>query len=267
MPNSKPNPLPLFSWRICWTMIYAEIRVMSTMFGFTILPSIINAILLIIVFGLLLPIGFDHEINGIAFLIFITPGLVMMNIFQNAFSQPAFAIVSRRMFGSLNELLLTPINPVEMVLAQIFTGTVRGVAIGTITFVACLPFVPNITIMYPFTALFYILSASILLALLGLLCGLIAQKWEQLSIYTNFILIPLSFLSGTFYSIKSLSPFFQTLTYYNPLFYLIDGLRYSFTGQHENGNMIWGMILVWTLNIILFAITTFLLHRGYRLRG
>ena len=263
---TQRKALPIFSWRICYAMFTTELKMMMSFLSFTVIAPIITSTLMIMVFKLILPEGLNYSLNGIPFLIFITPGLVMMNITQNAFSQPAFSLVGRRMFGSLNEILLTPINAIEFTLAQTASGVTRGIILGMITFVACLPFVPSISIASPLTAIFYIIFSASLMALIGLICGIISPSWEKLSIYTEYILIPLSFLSGTFYAIDRLPTFFQQLTLFNPFFYLIDGLRYSFTGNHEAS--IWhGILYIIALNIVLFIIACQLIIRGVNLRN
>ncbi len=263
---AKRPPLPLFSWCIFKTMLKAEIMMMLSFLSYTVIAPVITTTLMILVFTLILPKGLNYELNGTSFLVFITPGLVMMNITQNAFSQPAFSIVGRRMFGSLNEILLTPINAIEFTFAQICSGVTRGLILGVVTFIACWPFVPEITVKAPLVAAFYILFSASLMALMGLICGIIATSWEKLSIYTEYLLIPLSFLSGTFYAIDRLPVFFQKLTLFNPFFYLIDGLRYSFTGNYE-AKIIYGVLYIIALNIILFFIACQFLRHGFKLRN
>ncbi len=263
---SKDKPFPRFSLCIFWTMLHVELRVMVTMENYTIFSSTINYVLMIMVFAIIVPNNLESQIHTIPFLIFIAPGLVMMNIFENAFNQTSFMIVSRRSLNSLTELLVTPINAIEMILVQSLSGTIRGLVLGMITLIFCLPFVPNLTLIFPFTALFYAISAAFLFALLGFLYGLVSYKWEHLSLFQNYFLIPFSFLSGAFYSIDILPEFLQKLSLLNPFFYLIDGFRYSFIGYNES-NLHHGIVLICILNTSLFAFASWVFSRGFQLRN
>ena len=171
---------------------------------------------------------FGGEVSYTAFLV---PGLVMMSVLQNAFANSSSSMIQSKITGNLIFILLPPLSPADFFAAYVLGAMIRGIVVGLGVFVVTLFFVPSLLAMpHPFWALAFALLGSAILGTLGLLGGLWAEKFDQLAAFQNFLITPLTFLSGVFYSIHSLPPFWQTLSHANPFFYMIDGFRYGFFG-------------------------------------
>jgi len=203
-------------------------------------------------------------IEGIEFSRFIAPGLIMMAVVQNAFANTSSSLMLAKIQGVIIDILMPPLTGAEVVFCYVVGGIVRGLLVGVVVMAAVYLFVP-FTLVHPLTGLFYVISASIMLALLGILTGIWSQSFDQLSAITNYIITPLSFLSGTFYSIKDLPEFFYRICHFNPFFYMIDGFRYALTG-YTDGTVELGMVVLTVTNIVLWVVTAQLFKKGYRLK-
>jgi len=168
--------------------------------------------------------------------------------------------------GSINDVLMTPLSWFELALGYIGGAMTRGVLVAVVTAAALsVFFVPLIPVAW-WAVLFYGLSAAAMLSMIGVLSGIWAEKFDQLAVVNQFVILPLSFLSGTFYRIDILPPLFQKITLCNPLFYLIDGFRYGFLGESD-GSLMTGVILITVINLILFAIVLRVLKIGWRIKS
>lgn len=247
-----------------WTLFLREVRRFIAVYTQTIIGPIVTSLLFLAIFALALG-GAVREIGGIPFLVFLAPGLVMMVIAQNAFANTSSSIVISKVQGNIVDTLMPPLTPLELTIGIGLGGTVRGVVVGIVTGVVIAFFVP-MNIAHVFYVIFHAIGASLMLSLLGLLSGIWSEKFDHIAGVTNFIVTPLSFLSGTFYSIHSLPPMFQTIALFNPFFYMIDGFRYGFIGVSDV-NPLLGLAVVAGIDLVLWASCQRLISVGYRLKS
>ncbi|MCC6196846.1 MAG: ABC transporter permease [Burkholderiales bacterium] len=233
----------------------------------TIAAPILTSLLYLLIFSHVLEgrvSVFDGKVGYTAFLV---PGLVMMSVLQNAFANSSSSLIQSKITGNLIFVLLPPLSALDLFLAYVLGAMVRGIAVGAGVFAVTLAFVPSLLSMpHPFWALAFALLGSVILAMLGLLAGIWAEKFDQLAAFQNFLIVPLTFLSGVFYSIHSLPPFWQGLSRFNPFFYMIDGFRYGFFGVSD---VVPGasLSIVAVAAAALAALTLSLLARGWKLRN
>ena len=229
----------------------------------TIIGPAISSLLFLAVFSLALGRSID-SINGIDLSYFIAPGLIMMTMLQNSFANSASSIGQSKFQGNIIDILMAPLNNLELALGYIIGSVLRGMICGFVTFLGVLIFVP--LQIFSFSALlFFTLMGCIMMGSLGTIVGIWADKWDQQQGITNFIVLPLTFLSGTFYSISRLPEFWQKVSSFNPFFYNIDGFRYAFTGVSDS-SLIHGVIFLVILNIILIFICYLMFHKGYKIK-
>ncbi len=230
----------------------------------TVLAPIITALLYLIVFSRVLEdrVTVYEGVNYTAFLI---PGLMMMSVIQNAFANSSSSLIQSKVTGNIVFLLITPLSHLGLFLGYIGAAVVRGITVGLGVFVMAVVYVKvpvnNLAVIIGFATL-----SSGVLAVLGVIAGIWAEKFDQLAAFQNFVIMPLSFLSGVFYSIHSLPPLWQTLSRINPFFYMIDGFRFGFFGQSDV-SVVASFLVVVTAFLVLSALTLMLLKSGYKLRG
>ena len=200
-----------------------------------------------------------------AFMAFLAPGLVMLGILNNAAANSSSSIMTGKMMGSITDVLMPPLSPLELALGWIGGAATRGVLVAIATGAALSFFTPMIP-MHIWAVLYFGLSAAVMMAMIGVLSGIWAEKFDQLAVVNQFIILPLSFLSGTFYRIDVLPEIFQTLIKGNPLFYLIDGFRYGFTGETD-ANLMVGVVFIGALNMALFLTVWLVLRAGWRIKS
>lgn len=245
------------------TLIAKEIRRFLKVPMQTVLAPVVTTLVFLAVFSLAL--GRTREVaGGIPFLEFLAPGLIMMAIIQNAFANTSSSLVIAKVQGNIVDILMPPLSPGELIFGMLVGGIVRGVMVGVAVWIAMLAFVPALP-QAPLVVLFHALAASLSLSLLGLIVGLWAEKFDQMSAVTNFVITPLSFLSGTFYSITQLPEAMRVLAHLNPFFYMIDGIRFGFTG-HADGPLVVGALVLTALNVALWTLAWHLVRIGYRLK-
>jgi ABC-2 type transport system permease protein len=209
--------------------------------------------------------GLRPDINGVPFINFLAPGLIMMAIVQNAFANSSSSLLVSKVQGNVVDILMPPLSPAELNIGITMGGLTRGMFVGAGTFVGMSAFVSMSIYSLP-AAIFYAAIASALMSLVGLLGGIWAEKFDHLATVTNFVITPLAFLSGTFYSVQQLPDFAFWVTQYNPFFYMIDGFRYALTG-HAEGSLLFGAGLLIGLTLILAIVAHVVLARGYRLKS
>jgi len=230
----------------------------------TIIGPAISSLLFLAVFSLALGRSVE-SINGIDLPYFIAPGLIMMTMLQNSFANSASSIGQSKFQGNIVDILMAPLNNLELALGYIIGSICRGVICGLVTTLGVLLFIP--LEIYSVTALvFYTLMGCTMMGSLGTIVGVWADKWDQQQGITNFIVLPLTFLSGTFYSISRLPEFWQNFALFNPFFYNIDGLRYAFIGQSDSELLSGGIILL-IFNICLFFLCYLMFKEGYKLKS
>ncbi len=251
------------NWLGVWTLYKKEIHRFCKVFGQTVLSPVITTALFMTVFTVALG-GSGRYAGDISFELFLAPGLVIMAVLQNAFANTISSLMTAKMQGNIVDLLLAPIGAGEMTLAITMAAVTRAALVGVFVTLSMFLFV-DLNIAHIWALLYYGLSAAVMLALLGMIAGIWAEKWEQSSSITNFVIVPLSFLSGTFYSIDRLPGIWHTISQLNPFFYLIDGFRYGIIDQAD-GNLLIGIIYIAVLNSILGFVCYRMLSSGYKLR-
>ncbi|MDQ2963300.1 MAG: ABC transporter permease [Pseudomonadota bacterium] len=246
------------------TLLYKELLRFWKVSFQTILAPVLTALLYLLIFSHVLESRvsvFDGRVTYTAFLI---PGLVMMSVLQNAFANSSSSLIQSKITGNLIFVLLPPLSPLDMFAAYVLGAMVRGIVVGLGVFVVTAAFAP-LSLSHPLWALAFALLGSAILGTLGLIAGIMADKFDQLAAFQNFLIMPLTFLSGVFYSIHSLPPFWQALSHFNPFFYMIDGFRYGFFGLSDIAPEA-SLVVVGIFCFALTALTLSLLKRGYKLR-
>ena len=230
----------------------------------TVVGPAISSLLFLAVFSLALGRSVN-QINNVNLTEFIAPGLIMMTMLQNSFSNPASSIGQSKFQGNIVDILMAPLSDYELALGYIFGAVARGVICGLVTFFGIILFIP--LSVYSYSALFFFtLMGCFMMGTMGTMVGIWADKWDQQQGITNFIVLPLTFLSGTFYSISRLPEFWQNFALFNPFFYNIDGFRYAFIGQSDS-QLFLGVIILIFLNICLFFLCYLMFKKGYKLKS
>ena len=246
------------------TLLYKEVLRFWKVGFQTVAAPVLSALLYLIVFSHALA---DHvqAFPGVSYVQFLVPGLAMMSMLQNAFANSSSSLIQSKITGNIIFILLPPIAPCELFFAYLFASMVRAIVVGAGVFAATLWIVP-IPVAYPLWALAFALVGSALLGALGIIAGIWAEKFDQLAAFQNFLVMPLTFLAGVFYSMHSLPPFWQAVSKLNPFFYAIDGFRYGFFGQSDVSP--WASFAFATAAFGVLSWTTLhLLRRGYKLRS
>lgn len=230
----------------------------------TLFSPVVNALLLLAIFSL--SIGKNvHTIGDVPFKEFMAAGLIMMVAMQNAFANSSSSLTMGKVLGHIIDYLIPPIGPAGFLAAFAMAAVLRGILVGLITFVAIYIFIP-LSFHHFSYAIFSIFLASLFLGLLGILCGILSESFDQMSAITSYFITPFTFLSGTFYSTENLPEFWQKAAHLNPFFYMIDGFRYGMTG-HNDGNLLIGAVTILTCNIVLILVIYKLLKIGYRIKN
>jgi len=252
------------NWLGLYTLIEREVIRFSSIWTQTILAPLITAGLFLLVFDL--AIGTQRgAVLGVPYAHFIAPGILMMTVMQNAFANTASSLVVSKVQGNIVDTLMPPLSPMEMVIGYMMGGALRGIAVaiavGAVTFPAL-----GLGVAHPLWTVLFVILGSALLSLIGLLAGVVSDRFDQMSAITNFIVTPLSFLSGTFYSIDILPPALQLVARFNPIFYLIDGLRYGVIGASDRSPVL-GALVCATLCLVLTLWAWRWFATGYRLKS
>jgi ABC-2 type transport system permease protein len=259
-------PLPPMgvNWLGLWTLYLKEVRRFLNVYTQTLMAPVVTTFLFLAVFTLALGRGAEI-VDGVPYSQFLAPGLVMMAMTQNAFANTSSSLVISKMQGNIVDLLMPPLSAGEVTLALTAAGVTRGLLVGTVTAVAMIPFVRIVPQHIGFI-LFHAVAACSMLSLLGLVGGLWSEKFDHMHAITNFIISPLAFLSGTFYTTTRLPEAWQTVAHLNPFFYMLDGFRYGFIG-HADGNLAVGMTVMVAMSVALSFAAYTLIRTGYRLKS
>ena len=245
-----------------WSLYQREVRRFLVVWVQTVATPAITALIFLAIFSL----AFERteiRVSGLPFATFIMPGLVMMSIIQGAFANTSSSLLVSKLQGNIADLLLAPLSASELTLGIVLGGATRGFLVGTIVVLALLPFV-EFSFLHPFVILYNALCAAVLMSVFGAFVGLWAEKFEHVAALTSFVVVPLSFLSGTFYRIDSLPEPFQTLARIDPLFYLVDGLRYGFTGSAES-NILTSSLILFATTLLCYGALWHLFAKGYKI--
>jgi len=229
----------------------------------TVAAPVLTAVLYLLIFGHVLE---DHVqvFPGVSYTSFLVPGLVMMSVLQNAFANTSSSLIQSKVTGNLVFLLVTPLSHWAWFVAYVGASVVRGLLVGFGVFIVTVWFAPP-AFAQPLWILVFALLGAGMLGVLGLIAGLWADKFDQMAVFQNFIIMPMTFLSGVFYSVHSLPPFWLQLSHLNPFFYMIDGFRRGFFGTSDVSPWL-SLGVVGTAFIGVSAVALHLLKTGYKLR-
>lgn len=263
-PVIAPRAIGAVNWIGLATLTRREVRRFLKVWIQTIAAPVMTTLLFYAVFALALG-GVVRMVGDVPFLRFLGPGLIMMGIAQNAFANTSSSILVSKVQGNIVDVLMPPLSPGEFVLAFMLGGILRGLMVGLCTWVVVSLFVP-LGLYAPGFVLFHAVAAAMLLSLLGLLGGIWAEKFDHMAAITNFIITPLSFLSGTFYAMDQAPATFRAIAHFNPFFYFIDGFRYGFIG-HSDGTLGTGIAVLVGINLLLWLLAVRLVSIGYKLKA
>jgi len=246
------------------TLLYKELLRFWKVAFQTVAGPVLSALLYLIIFAQALG-GHVRVFEGVPYAAFLVPGLVMMSILQNAFANSSSSLIQSKITGNLVFVLVTPISHLEFFGAYVLASVARGLMVGLGVLAVTVWFV-ELRLAAPLWALAFALLGSALLGVLGLLAGIWAEKFDQIAAFQNFLVLPLTMLSGVFYSIHSLPPLWQQVSHLNPFFYMIDGFRYGFFGASDVAPAASFAVVAVSL-AALSAAALWLLKTGYKLRN
>jgi ABC-2 type transport system permease protein len=246
-----------------YALFYKEVKRFWRVSFQTVAAPVLTAILYLMIFGHVLE---DHVkvYDTIGYTAFLIPGLVMMSLLQNSFANTSSSLIQSKITGNLIFVLLAPLSHFEFFSAYVLAAMVRGIAVGAGVFLATCWFT-DMSFVHPLWVIVFGLLSAALLAALGLIAGIWAEKFDQLAAFQNFFIMPATMLSGVFYSIHSLPPIWQTISHFNPFFYMIDGFRYGFFGISDVSPW-FSLVVIGVFFTGVAGLTLKLLSTGYKLR-
>ena len=254
----------LINWVGTYSLFKKEVLRFLTVAGQTLFGPILTSILFLTVISL--AIGDQrNDVLGVSYIKFLASGLIMMQVIQQSFAHSSSSLMMGKMMGTITDVVHSPLSSSEVVLAITLASAARGILIA---FASTLIFIIFIDLSIQNFVLWfaYLFLGGLLMGSLGIITGLYADKFDQMSTITNFIIVPLSFLSGTFYSIDRLPDFLKVVSNYNPFFHMIDGFRYSFIGQLD-GSVLFGISLLSFLSLFITYLAYFLVDKGYKIKS
>ncbi|MEM9015331.1 MAG: ABC transporter permease [Pseudomonadota bacterium] len=256
------------NWLGLRTLYVKEVRRFLKVISQTVIAPVISTLLFVIVFTQAFA-GTRGDINGVPFVEFLAPGLIMMAILTNAFTNSSSSLIIGKVQGSIVDVLMPPLSAGELTAAFVAGAATRGLLVGFITALTCAAFMATTGAPMGIASigliLYFGVIAALLFGVLGLFAGVWAEKFDQLAAVTNFVITPLTFLSGTFYSVSRLPEPFKTISQFNPVYYLIDGFRAGFTGVSES-NIPLAMGVTFILSVVLSLAAYLLIRSGYKLK-
>ncbi len=265
----KQSPAPTIdlgphNWLGLWTLYLREVRRFIKVYTQTIIAPVVTTLLFLAVFALALG-GVARGVGGVPFMEFLAPGLIMMAMVQNAFANTSSSIVIAKVQGNIVDTLMPPFTAHELTLAVALGGATRGVLVGAVVAVTMSLFV-TLHVHSVGYIVFHAVAASLMLSLLGVAGGVWSEKFDHIAAVTNFVVTPLAFLSGTFYSIERLPDAARTIAHFNPFFYMIDGFRYGFIG-HADAPPLIGLAVLTAVNAALWWLCYRMFATGYKLKA
>ena len=259
------------NWIGLKTLYMKEVRRFFKVQTQTIWAPAITTLLFLVIFTLAMGRG-TRMVLGVNFATFVAPGLIVMGMMQNAFANASFSFLSGKIQGTIIDFLMPPLSEAELMIAMVGAGVTRAVLVG-LALAAAMLLWPGVSlaVAHPWAVVWFGLMGSTFLSLLGLLSSIWADKFDHNAAVTNFVIAPLSLLSGTFYVIDNLAPTFQAISRANPFFYIISGFRFGFLGQSDIGStnmaVLHSAIGIGLLNLALAALTYVLLRSGWKLKS
>ncbi|MBK1968604.1 MULTISPECIES: ABC transporter permease [Brevundimonas] len=265
-PHGLPQPRRYdgINWVGLRTLYLKEVRRFWKVGAQTVAAPVVTTLLYMMVFVVALK-GARPPLHGTPFAEFVAPGLIMMAILQNAFANASSSLIQAKIMGTATDFLTPPLSPLELTVGFTLGAATRGVAVGLVTAICVMPFaklgLANIALIVWFG-----LIASLLMGMVGVLAGLWSEKFDHLSAVQNFVVMPMTFLSGAFYLIDSLPEPFASISRFNPFFYLIDGFRAGFIG-HAEGSLMVGVVMSAVLTVVMGAACWLVFRSGWRLKS
>lgn len=251
------------------TLCSKETRRFMKVWMQTLAAPAITTVLFMVIFTLAFR-GRGAMLDGMSYATFLAPGLIVMAILQNSYANTTSSILVAKVQGNIVDVLMPPLNAFELTVGFMVGGIIRGAGVGALTLVSFILLMPwldlELNVHSIWAVLFFGLMASVFLALAGILTGIWADKFDHAATISNFVITPLSLLSGTFYTIERLPAGWQVFSHINPFFYIIDGFRYGFLGHAESDLMV-GALYCLSINVILWGVTQHVFQKGYRLKA
>jgi len=247
-----------------WALLVKEVRRFAKVSVQTVLAPLVSAMLFLVIFALLLESRVE-PMPGVSYSAFLVPGLVMMTMQQNAFANSSSSLTQSKITGTLVFLMLSPLRPWEWLVGYLGGAIARGIACGLAVWLASIPFV-SVPVVSPLWAISFGLMACLILGALGLIAALYAEKWDHVAAFQNFLINPLTFLAGVFYSVQILPDQWQFISHLNPFFYLIDGFRFGVFGQSDVSPWLSASICG-ASTALLLVLTHQLIASGWRIRN
>ncbi|WP_169543425.1 ABC transporter permease [Sneathiella aquimaris] len=252
------------NWLGLYTLLSKEIKRFLKVPLQTVFAPMMTTMLFLAIFTLAFGNGERYD-GAVSFANFLAPGLIMMSVIQNAFANTSSSLVIAKVQGNIVDVLMPPLSASELTLAYALSGLARGMVVGLVVTV-CMWFFIDLQIHSLPAILYFLVAAGLMLSLLGIIGGIISDKFDHIAAVTNFVIMPLSFLSGTFYSVERLSGIWYDLSHINPFFYMIDGFRYGFIGTSDS-SLVQGAIIVGLLDLFLYAVVWLLFRKGFKLKA
>ena len=252
------------NWVGAYSLYKKETLRFLTVFGQTIIGPVGSAVLFLVVISL--AIGEDRaNVLGVSYIEFLAPGLIAMQVIQQSFSHSSSSLLMGKVMQNIVDLIGAPLSSSEVTLSIILASITRAILITVISIII-FSIMIEISIKDYLIFLIYLLLSSFILGAAGIIAGLWADKFDHMATVTNFIIVPLSFLSGTFYSIDKLPKVLKILSLYNPFFHMIDGFRYSFIGKMD-GSLFFGIVYLTILSVAMWLIAYYLYKKGYKIKS
>ena len=264
MEKYQPRQIGTINYIGLKTLIKRELGRFVNVYLQTLIAPIVTTILFFAVLSLAFG-GVAKEIDGVSYLSFLAPGLVMMAMVQNSFANTSSSLIISKVQGNIVDVLMPPLSAFELLTGYLVGGVLRGVLIGVMGIAVLSPFV-NFTWEFLFISFIFAFLGCFMLAIIGMITGIWAEKFDHIAAVTNFIIMPMTFLSGTFYSLNSLPENWHVIAEFNPFFYMIDGFRYGFISVSD-GNIVTGLFYLLIIDICLTLIALFMLHKGYKIKS
>ena len=239
------------NWLGTYTLSEREVRRFMNVWAQTVMAPLINAGLFVMIFTL--AIGPQRgDVMGVPFMTFLVPGILTMTVIQNAFSNTSSSLAGAKIQGNIVDTLMPPLSAAELLVGYLVGAVARGALVALVIALGCWVFL-GVAVQNPLWTILFVVLGSLFMGGLGMVAGVFANKFDQLSAITNFIVTPLAFLSGTFYSIDSLPPLMQTLSHANPFFYVIDGVRFGMIGVSDSSPWL-GLLIVVPATAVVLAV-------------
>ena len=254
----------VINWVGAWTLYQKEVLRFLNVWIQTIFSPLVSSLLFLLVLSL--AIGSQRgEVLGVPFIIFLAPGLIAMQVIQQSFSHSSSSFMIGKIQGNIVDLLYAPLSAAEVTISISLAAVTRSFMIAIIS-ILTFNLLLDIEIKHYFILILFTFLSSFILGNIGIIAGLWAEKFDHMATVTNFVIIPLSFLSGTFYTIDKLPKFLQNISEANPFFYMIDGFRYSFIGISD-GSVKFGIAYLSLLSLLSWLTTYILFKKGYKIKS